>query len=245
MELSKRLAAVAGMVTKGNVVCDAGCDHGYVSIFLVLEKISPKVIAMDIRDGPLSRAQEHIRMYGLSDYIETRLSDGVEKLEMDEADALILAGMGGRLMESILTRGMEKVLRMKELILQPQSELPQFRRFLRKEGFLTCQENMVFEDGKYYPMMRVLPGKGEQRTESGEMEMADRYGGLLLSGQHPVLGQYLEFQRQQLLRVQREICATAASSEKSRKRAEEIERELLLNRRAAAYFEKAVNCRKS
>ena len=109
MELSRRLAAVAGMVTKGNVVCDVGCDHGYVSIYLVQEGISPHVIAMDVREGPLSHAKEHIRMYGLCNYIETRLSDGVEKLEMGEADTLILAGMGGRLMEAIITRGIAKV----------------------------------------------------------------------------------------------------------------------------------------
>lgn len=238
MELSKRLAAVAGMVTEGNVVCDAGCDHGYVSIFLILEKISPKVIAMDIRSGPLARAQEHIRMYGLSDYIETRLSDGVDKLGTDEADTLILAGMGGRLMESILTRGRAKALRMKEIILQPQSELPQFRKFLRKEGFLTCQENMVFEDGKYYPMMRVLPGKGEPGEENTDTELADLYGGLLLSKKHPVLKQYLEFQRQKLLSLQKELGSAAWLSEKSRKRLKEIERELLLNQRALAYFYK-------
>lgn len=240
MELSKRLAAVAGMVTKGNVVCDAGCDHGYVSVFLIMEKISPKVIAMDIRIGPLSRANEHIRMYGLSDYIETRLSDGVEKLEAGEADTLILAGMGGRLMESILTRGREKVLPMKEIILQPQSEIPQFRKFLRKEGFLTCQENMVFEDGKYYPMMRVLPGKGGMEAENADntdVELADRYGGLLLSGRHPVLQQYLQSQREKLLCLQEELCRIAATSEKSKKRAKEIERELLINQKASVYFD--------
>ena len=102
MELSKRLAAVAAMVTKGNIVCDVGCDHGYVSIYLVREKISPRVIAMDVRPGPLAQAKEHILMYGLSDYIETRLSDGVDALNEGEADTLILAGMGGRLMEGIL-----------------------------------------------------------------------------------------------------------------------------------------------
>ena len=56
-------------------------------------------IAMDVRKGPLSRAQEHIRQYGLEEYIQTRLSDGLEGLKAGEGDTLVIAGMGGPLME--------------------------------------------------------------------------------------------------------------------------------------------------
>ena len=75
-----RLCAIAGMVTKGNRLADVGCDHGYLSIYLVEERIVPSAIAMDVRPGPLSRARENISRYGLEDYIETRLSDGLTKL---------------------------------------------------------------------------------------------------------------------------------------------------------------------
>ena len=122
------------MVTIGSVVCDAGCDHGYVSIYLVQKNICPHVIAMDINQGPLLQAREHIADYGVDAYIETRLSDGVEKLLPGEADCLILAGMGGRLMMKILTEGKEKTDAMKELILQPQSEIGAVRQFLSKEN---------------------------------------------------------------------------------------------------------------
>ena len=76
MELSARLKAVAGMVTKGNRVCDVGCDHGYISIYLVKNGVSPYVYAMDVNKGPLLRAKEHILDYGYTDKIETILSDG-------------------------------------------------------------------------------------------------------------------------------------------------------------------------
>ena len=94
-----RLRAIAGMVTKGNRLADVGCDHGYLSIWLVSEKTVPSAIAMDVRPGPLSRARENITRYGLEDYIETRLSDGLAKLEPGEGDTLVIAGMGGPLME--------------------------------------------------------------------------------------------------------------------------------------------------
>ena len=87
-----------------------GCDHGWVSVYLVQQGISPRVLAMDVRRGPLSRAQQHIRQRGLEAYIETRLSDGVAALEAGEADTVLCAGMGGRLMQRILEEGREKPL---------------------------------------------------------------------------------------------------------------------------------------
>lgn len=228
MELSKRLAAVAGMVTKGNVVCDVGCDHGYVSIYLVRQGISPRVIAMDVRKGPLSHAKEHISMYGLCDYIETRLSDGVDKLEIGEADTLILAGMGGRLMEGIITRGFTKALKLKELILQPQSEIALFRKFLRENGFVIVEEDMVYEDGKYYPLMRAVPGQQGVCVDTNE-ELNDLYGEILLANRHPVLKQYLDFQKEKLTQLLQELTAISTESEKSRNRIDEVKKELLLN----------------
>ena len=100
--LSKRLQAVASMVTAGNRVCDIGCDHGFVPICLVQQKISPGALAMDVREGPLSQARMHIAACGLETYIETRLSDGLAAFRMGEADTLICAGMCGRLMMRIL-----------------------------------------------------------------------------------------------------------------------------------------------
>ncbi len=206
-KLSKRLEAVAAMVTEGNIVCDVGCDHGFVPVYLVLNGISPSVIAMDVREGPLMAAKGHVREYRLSDYIETRLSDGLTALRAGEADTVICAGMGGRLVVKILEDGKEKAVKMKELILQPQSDLQYVREYLRNAGYVIADENMVMEDGKYYPMMRVCP-KGDGRDawkerqqenpleEVGvEVRLKDKYGPVLLQEGHPVLKAYLERER--------------------------------------------------
>lgn len=81
MELSKRLFMTASMVERESVVADVGCDHGYTAIYLVKNGICPRVLAMDVREGPLARAREHIREAGLSAYIETRLSDGLSAMQ--------------------------------------------------------------------------------------------------------------------------------------------------------------------
>lgn len=158
ISLSGRLQAVAAMVTVGNRVCDVGCDHGFIPIYLVERGISPYVLAMDVKSGPLSAAKEHIAERGLEAVIETRLSDGLHNYNKDEADTLVCAGMGGRLMMRILSDDRIKTESFRELILQPQSEPEQFRAWLRNQGYRITDENMIEEEGKFYPMMRVETG---------------------------------------------------------------------------------------
>ena len=156
MELSKRLLAVARLVTSERKVADIGCDHGYVSIYLAAVKKCPKVIAMDVKEGPLSHARTNIQKYGLKNVIDVRLSDGTEALEKNEVDTLLISGMGGRLMNRILQEGLTCLGFFEELILQPQTEADAVRKFLRENEYIIVDEDFVTEDGKYYPMIKAL-----------------------------------------------------------------------------------------
>lgn len=168
--LSRRLRMLADLMTRGYRAADVGCDHGFLSIYLVQQGISPRVLAMDVRKGPLAAAREHIASCGLEEYIGSRLSDGLAALRPGEAETLICAGMGGPLMEKILRDGMEKARELKELILQPQSEIGSFRRFLRREGFRILAEDAVCEDGKYYFAMKAVYVGTESRESLREAE---------------------------------------------------------------------------
>ena len=96
---------MASMVTTGGILADIGTDHAYVPIALVQRQKIKGAIAMDINEGPLARAQEHIRAARLEEYIQTRLSDGAEALLPNEADSILIAGMGGGLVKHILESG--------------------------------------------------------------------------------------------------------------------------------------------
>lgn len=233
MLLSLRLSAIAGMVTEGNRLVDVGCDHGYLPVYLVLNKKIPGAIAMDVRKGPLSRAQEHIAQYGLSDYIETRLSDGLTALKAGEGDTLVIAGMGGPLMERILTEGRKVLGSFQELILQPQSDLPHFRRFLLENGYEIVQEDMILEDGKYYPMMKAVSAK----TKEAELLTPEEawFGKFLLKEKHPILKKYLEKE----FRIREEILEKlqAVSGEGQKKRITEVEEEKQLIMAALEKYE--------
>lgn len=190
MELSKRLQAVANLIPADRIVADIGTDHGYIPIWLIEQKKSRKVIAMDINEGPLMRAMEHITGYGLGNYIETRRSDGLKQLKQGEADCIVIAGMGGGLVIKIMTEGADILSGIRECILQPQSEIEKVRLYLENKGYRCVAEDMVYEDGKFYPMMRVW-----KQTQAAEKpyDLAElRYGRLLLQQRHPVLIQYLE-----------------------------------------------------
>lgn len=191
MELSKRLNAVASLVTDGYRLADIGTDHAYIPIFLVDTGKIPAAVAMDVNSGPLLRAEENIRAHGLQDKITTRISDGFAAMEKKEADAAVIAGMGGPLTIRILKEGMDIVLSLKECILQPQSEIEEVRAFLLEEGFFFLREDMVEEDGKYYPMMKVRP-PGNRCGSQGWNETELRYGKLLLEEKNPVLREYLQ-----------------------------------------------------
>lgn len=186
-ELSKRLQAVADLVTPGMRLADVGTDHAYIPIYLTQNGLVPSAIAMDINKGPLERADTHILEHGLDGKIATRLSDGLVNLKMEEADTMIAAGMGGGLVIHILNEDPAKTRSLKELVLQPQSELAKVRRYLEEHRFRIVAEDMVEEDGKYYPMMKLV--HGEEAPYSQE-ELY--YGRLLLKKKNPVLYQFLQ-----------------------------------------------------
>ena len=192
IHLSKRLKALANMVTDGNRLADIGTDHGYIPIYLCQTGKIPSALAMDIGKGPLQQAQTHIAEHGLSEQIKTRLSDGMAALQFGEADTILIAGMGGGLVMKILSEGAEKLTGKEELILQPQPEIALVREFLRVRNFQILNEDMILEDGKYYPMMKVSQQKAAEQTKILPQEVADAFGPVLLQKRHPVLKEWLE-----------------------------------------------------
>lgn len=187
MDLSKRMTAVVQLVPPCHTAADIGTDHGYVPMELIRSGKCQRAIAMDVNAGPLDRARMNIKAHGLSDYIETRLSDGLGQLTPQEADTVIIAGMGGGLVIRILEQGQAVTEAVEHFILQPQSELIKVRMYLEEHGLAVQAEDMVEEDGKYYPMMYVRHGEQEPYT-AAEL----KYGRMLLRNAHPVLKQYLE-----------------------------------------------------
>lgn len=167
------------MVTPGNRIADIGTDHGYLPIWLLQNGLVPYAIGMDIRKGPLEHADTNMRLAQVSDKMELRLSDGLDALEKEEADTIVISGMGGMMIRSILTNGYQKAIRAKELVLSPQSDIPVLRHYLRNHGFQITDEAVLMEAGKYYTIIKAIPASGSV-TESADLTFEDRYGPVLL-----------------------------------------------------------------
>lgn len=227
IKISKRLHALADMITEGAVLADVGTDHGYIPIYLLQTGKIQRAFAMDIGKGPLLKAREHVEAFGLGDYITLRLSDGVAALSKGEADSILIAGMGGGVILHILEDGKEVIASAKELILQPQSEIERVREFIYKEGYIIDRENMVLEDGKYYPMMHIVLGgaKGAPSVYSHEeWQMIYRYGEKLLQEKNQTLHQYLLYRIGQYEKILENL--KNQQKETAEKRREEIRTEL-------------------
>lgn len=186
MELSKRLDAVASLINIEHTLVDVGTDHGYIPIYMI-EKGCQHGIAMDVNEGPLSRARDHIRAYHMEGFIETRLSNGFQNLLPGEAQTAVMAGMGGALIIKILTDYPAVTAAINEFVLQPQSEIRKVRKFLQDNHFVISEEEMVYEEGKFYPVLQVYHGEEERFSE---MEL--RYGRRLLDKRHKVLEQFIK-----------------------------------------------------
>lgn len=167
INLSERMLMAARMVRSGNAVADIGTDHAYLPAYLILRGISPKALACDVRKGPLENAKKTVESYSIEDKVTLRLSDGFDEIEPFEADDFIMCGMGGTLMEQLVSRTCWLKDKSKRIIVQPQSHAEDIRRFFVENGFEILFEDACVDSGKLYCAMAVeYTGKIEEKSLS-------------------------------------------------------------------------------
>ena len=152
-QLDPRLQLCADFVRPKSRLADIGTDHAYLPVWLVSKGICPSAIAVDVREGPLERARENVTRYGMEGKIRLSLSSGLTALEPDDADDIVIAGMGGELMADILQQAPWLQDEKKHLILQPMTTAKELRLWLREHGFALLREECVRSEGKIYSVM--------------------------------------------------------------------------------------------
>ena len=152
IKLSKRLSTVASLVRDGAIVADIGTDHAYLPIYLVQANIAKRAIASDINEGPIMRARANIEKNTLEDKIITYIANGLDGLEKHTPTDILICGMGGELIAQIIDTCDYVKNGDISLILQPMTTAFELREYL-KNGFSIYDEEVVFEDGKYYQII--------------------------------------------------------------------------------------------
>ena len=186
LPISKRLLCCASMVQSGSRVADIGTDHGYLGIYLLQSGAARHVIACDLRKDPLENARRNAKLFGVDGEMEFRLSDGLEKILPDEVDTVVMAGMGGDLIQKILSQCPWRKREGLQFILQPQSAGNVLRRWLCEDGFEIQREEPV-QDGHFlYTVMDIRQGEPSPLTPGTEYASP-----ALLKGESPLVGNYL------------------------------------------------------
>ena len=172
--ISKRLSIVASFVPQGAILLDVGSDHAYLPIELVESGKIERAIAGEVVVGPYQSALKNVKAHGLSEKIQVRLANGLAAFEeTDQVSTITIAGMGGRLIATILEEGLDKLSSVNRLILQPNNREDELRVWLQAHGFQIVTESILEEAGKFYEILVV---------EAGEMTLSDsdiRFGPFL------------------------------------------------------------------
>lgn len=186
IKLSNRLQAIASYVSFGAKVADIGTDHGYIPVWLAQNEIAAQITAADINEGPLDHAKRTAAEYGVSDKIGFRLCSGLEFAGSETNDTVIIAGMGGELIASILEAAPWTKENTK-LILQPNTKIQDLVQWLTHNSYTIQHVQLVKEAGKYYQILVVFGGKATDIPHEANRLINDLYFKL----QDPLLPEYL------------------------------------------------------
>ena len=163
VRLTPRLQAIADAVS-GETLADIGTDHAYLPAYLLQNGKIARAIAADLRAGPLARAKVTARDAGCADRMDFRLCDGLRGLHREEADTVVIAGMGGETITHILAQAPWTDWTGMQLLLQPMSTQPELRRWLWETGFVISWEKLVQEGDTLYVIQGVEPGREKDFT---------------------------------------------------------------------------------
>lgn len=187
MNLSDRLIKITEFVKEGSSILDIGTDHGYVPIYLVEKGICKKVIASDVSRDSLKKTTELVKKRDLDENISCRLGDGLDVIKPFEVDGLIMAGMGGVLIQKILENNKSITDSIEYFIFQPMVASKELREYLVKNNFKIVDENLSKEDDKIYEIIYAKKGKDKER-EDIYYEISEK----LLEKKHPLLNEFIE-----------------------------------------------------
>ena len=196
--ISYRLNAIVNMVPKADTVADIGTDHGKVAADIIKKGKARRVICSDISGKSLDKARKLVRSKKLEDFITFREGDGLSVLEPGEADTAVIAGMGGELIADMLKKGGSRVPEI--LVLSCNTASGLLREWLCKNGFVIEDEELVFENRHFYPVMLVKKGEAE---ELGEMEL--EFGPVLLKKKPKILKVYLNRRIETTLEIRKKL----------------------------------------
>lgn len=186
--MSTRRDRLVELVPASATVVDIGCDHGYMSLALAQRSDIQQILATDISYASLAKLKDALKKQeeSVRRKIQTKVADGLKKLPWETAETILIAGMGGPLILRILQENPTFSDRARCWVLSPQSGIPAFREAIWKMN-VRVEEDLLQEDGKFYPLFRVWPQESVRHPATDFTPFSMTYGPTLLRQHHPVL----------------------------------------------------------
>ena len=196
MKISKRLKTISNFIDDNSNVIDVGCDHALLDIYLFNNKKNIKLIASDVKEGPLKQAKKNIEKYGCN--IKVKLGSGISTIEED-TDTIVIAGMGGDTIIDILNDDLDKLDNVKSMVISPQSEWKKTRQFISNLGFIIEDEIIIEDSNKYYLIIKFV--KGNKKYNNIELE----YGPILLKNKSNEFIKYYNSLLQEKIKILKKV----------------------------------------
>ena len=136
-------------------MADIGCDHGKLSVYLRKNGLS--VVAADRSEKAAEKARQAAESAGVS--LDVRVGDGLGILSKGEANALVIAGLGGREILRILNGDIELARGFEKIVLQPMQRQGELREGLYESGFAIMDEPLVLDEGRIFELLLVKSGE--------------------------------------------------------------------------------------
>lgn len=214
LNLTPRLKIIAESIQGFDTVADIGSDHAHLLIYLAEKGWIKSAVATDVNSGPVEISRGRIRNHGLETKIDVRQGNGLRAINPEEAEVIVIAGMGGILIRDILDESIKVAESAKLLILQPMRDSEKLRKWLLKHGFDIIDEELVKDQDRIYEVIWSRP-TGQERDSKGLLLIGDR----LIEKKHPLLAEFINRKTNELEKVMASL--KDIDSDNCRERAQE------------------------
>ena len=157
--LSIRLKEIASFIPDNVKIVDIGCDHALLDIYLYKNRKNIKIIASDINENALEQAKKNIKKYKLDKSIETRLSNGLDNINSDEIDTIVISGMGSHTIVGILRMNQKKLINVGNIIIQSNNHIDFLRERILELNYYIDSEKLVKDNNIIYTIISFKKGK--------------------------------------------------------------------------------------
>lgn len=197
--LSKRLERVAHYLPKGAFFADIGSDHAYLPSAVCVRDSTAKAIAGEINEGPYQSAIAQVKSLSLTKQISVIKGDGLAVIVGYPVKQIVIAGMGGGLIRSILTKDINLLTSVERIIVQPNIDTNVLRAWFDENNFSLCAEEIIKEDGHIYEIL--VADKGLEQSVYQDKELEFMFGPLLSKEKSKVFIEKWQLEQQKLARI--------------------------------------------